>query len=533
MKRGATSKRSVRRTPRERSRARSANAAQRLREGAKNLEAATRSGTWTYDIESRRFEASAGYVALFAADIAPEKVTLEWVHSHLTSSQLRRLKAEMARGIESAKHFSFTIVYTAEDGSERYAENHAWPELGGKGVVKTLYGVARDVTEMVLLRRTLDALEQRHRLVFEQSIDVISHVDRHGRFVFVSPSSEELTGFPIAEATTKTVADMTHPDDFPMLLENSKSWQHDHTPRTLQYRTLTKSGKYVWIESTIRPVIDSTTGEVLGALSISRDIRERRRVEEELRLAHERSEIANRAKSRFLANMSHELRTPLNAIIGFSEILSREMFGPLGTPRYKEYSDLILESGRLLLDLINDLLDMSKIEAGRYVLAPDALDMEDLLGTTVRLVQRQAEAKDLKLKVEAGKLSSPLIADQRAVKQIVLNLLSNAIKFTPTGGEITLGASESEAYVTITVSDTGIGIPQSALGRLAKPFEQAHGDLNVSQKGTGLGLALVRSLARLHGGEIDIESREGEGTTVYVHLPHEPIKKPAKLAKTA
>jgi len=499
-----------------------------------HLERASRSGTWSFDVAGARFEVSPGYVALFASDVSPDRVTLDWLHAHLSSSQLRRLKREMAHGIERAKFFSFTVGYTAEDGSARYAENQVWPELDAKGAVSVLHGISHDVTETVRQRRALEHLEQRHRLVFEQSIDVISHVDREGRFVFVSPSGEQLTGFSIAEAMGKTIAEMTHPDDFPMLLEVSKTWKNDQTPRTFQYRTLTKSGKYIWIESTIRPLVDPATGEVLGALSVSRDIRERRRVEEELRHAHERSEIANRAKSRFLANMSHELRTPLNAIIGFSEILTREMFGPLGTPRYKEYSDLILESGRLLLDLINDLLDMSKIEAGRYVLSPDALDIADLLGAAMRMVQRQVEAKSLTLKIEVQPLSSPLIADQRAVKQIVLNLLSNAIKFTPVGGEIKLGASESEAYVTITVSDTGIGIPQSALGRLAKPFEQVNNDLNVSQQGTGLGLALVRSLARLHGGEIDIESREGEGTTVYVHLPHQPIKKPAaRLLKTA
>ncbi len=233
-----------------------------------------------------------------------------------------------------------------------------------------------------------------------------------------------------ADMTGRRFTDFIHPDDVGQFAQLLSQWRRAPGPRTLQHRMLTASGESFGVETVVSPLFDETR-RLTGAVSSSRDIRERRRAESELRLAHERTEVASRAKSRFLANMSHELRTPLNAIIGFSEILSREMFGPIGTPRYKEYSDLILESGRLLLDLINDLLDMAKIEAGRYVVSPDVLDLHELLAATLRLVQRQIESKGLEVAIDVPELTSPLVADQRAIKQIVLNLLSNAIKFTP------------------------------------------------------------------------------------------------------
>jgi PAS domain S-box-containing protein len=499
-----------------------------------HLERATRSGHFVYEPATGRLKVTQGLLALFAPEPPPDDVTLDWIYAHFSATQARRLRVALAHGQSSAKPFKVGTAFALTDGTQRCVELDLAPELDRNGQVTALHGVARDTSDLIQLQQDRKRIEERHRLVFDQSADVISHVDREGRFVFVSPAGEQLTGFKPSEMVGRTVTDFTHPEDFPLLAENTRRWKTDRTPRTLQYRTLTKSGSYLWIESTIRPLVDPLTDRVLGALSISRDIRARRRTEEELRLAQARSETSNRAKSRFLANMSHELRTPLNAIIGFSEILSSEMFGPIGSERYKEYASLILVSGRHLLDLINDLLDMSKIEAGRHVLSPDMLDIEELLGSAMRLVHRQVEAKGLSIKIVAATLSSPLIADQRAIKQIVLNLLSNAIKFTPAGGEIRLSASESEAYVTIAVSDTGIGIPQSALGRLARPFEQVHDNLHITQGGTGLGLALVRSLARLHGGEIEIESCEGEGTTVHVHVPHQPIKRPAaRLPKSA
>lgn len=232
-----------------------------------------------------------------------------------------------------------------------------------------------------------------------------------------------------------------------------------------------------------------------------------------------RAEDANSAKSAFLANMSHELRTPLNAVIGFSEIMSQSLFGPLGDPRYQQYSKDILASGQLLLDLINDILDMAKIEAGKFNLSPRALDPLDAIEQAVRLVRRRAEEKGLQLLVDAPELPE-IEADHRAVKQMLLNLLSNAVKFTATGG-IMVEARASEAMLTLRVIDTGRGIPKDHLPRLARPFEQVDSEHSRDHPGTGLGLALTKSLAEMHGGRLEIESQEGKGTVVTITLPRQ------------
>jgi two-component system cell cycle sensor histidine kinase PleC len=230
-----------------------------------------------------------------------------------------------------------------------------------------------------------------------------------------------------------------------------------------------------------------------------------------------RAEDASRAKSAFLANMSHELRTPLNAVIGFSEIMAQQLFGPLGDPRYQAYSRDILASGNLLLDLINDILDMAKIEAGKLNLSPRPLDPLDAIEQAVRLVKRRAEDKGLQLIVDAPELPE-IEADHRAVKQMLLNLLSNAVKFTDKGG-IMVEARSSDTHLTLRVIDTGRGIDKDHIPRLARPFEQVDTELARENPGTGLGLALTKSLVEMHGGRFEIESQLGKGTVVTIRLP--------------
>jgi two-component system cell cycle sensor histidine kinase PleC len=238
------------------------------------------------------------------------------------------------------------------------------------------------------------------------------------------------------------------------------------------------------------------------------------------REAHEerqKAEEASRAKSTFLANMSHELRTPLNAVIGFSEIMARELFGPLGNDQYKQYSQDIFDSGNHLLELINDILDMAKIEAGKLTLSPRPLDPTVAIEQAVRLTKRKAEEKGLSIVVDAEELPE-IEADHRAVKQILLNLLSNAVKFTDQGA-IMVHARGGPDTLTLRVIDTGCGIPPEHLPRLARPFEQVEQELTRNNAGTGLGLALTKSLAEMHGGKLSIQSEVGRGTIVSVILP--------------
>ncbi|MCK0196323.1 ATP-binding protein [Ancylobacter sp. 6x-1] len=231
-----------------------------------------------------------------------------------------------------------------------------------------------------------------------------------------------------------------------------------------------------------------------------------------------RAEQANRAKSEFLANMSHELRTPLNAIIGFSELMESGLFGPLGSEKYNEYCRDIRDSGRYLLDVINDILDMSRIEAGRVRLALQPVRLDEVVQDALRVMSVRADEKHLTMAAEID-TDVTIEADKRALKQITLNLLSNAIKFTPEHGRVTVRTRLSAQSALLVIEDTGIGIPRAALATIGKPFEQVESQFTKTHKGSGLGLAIARSLVELHGGTMRIRSSEGTGTTVVIRMP--------------
>jgi two-component system cell cycle sensor histidine kinase PleC len=232
------------------------------------------------------------------------------------------------------------------------------------------------------------------------------------------------------------------------------------------------------------------------------------------------AETANASKTAFLANMRHELRTPLNAILGFSEIIAQECFGPVGSSRYKEYASDIHSSGAHLLSLINDLLDVAKIEAGKMEIHPNPLDARHTFNVALKLVGIKARDKRQTLTVEVDETAPPLHADERALKQILINLVSNAVKFTPECGRISVHAGQARGGgFQITVKDNGPGIPRDKLDKIFQPFSQVDNRYDRQAGGTGLGLALVRGLVDLHGGRAWLESEPGRGCTVYVVLP--------------
>jgi len=274
--------------------------------------------------------------------------------------------------------------------------------------------------------------------------------------------------------------------------------------------------------------VEQRTAELLAAnesnAALEREIRERKRVEAELRTAKDQAEVASRAKSEFLAMVSHELRTPLNAVIGFSEMLIFEMFGPIGDKRYKGYAEDIRSSGLHLLGLINNILDLSKVEANKFQLNEQRVVLSDLVADAMHLVESKALAVGIGLKIEIDEALPALYADERALKQIVLNLLSNSIKFTKRKGRITVSAKyHRNGGLVLSVSDTGIGIAEADLAAVMKPFMQVDSSLARKYEGTGLGLPLTRSLVELHGGKLDIESILDEGTTVRVTFPAERV----------
>ena len=258
--------------------------------------------------------------------------------------------------------------------------------------------------------------------------------------------------------------------------------------------------------------------EKAALVGIRTDITSLKMNEEALREASRRAGAANLAKSQFLANMSHELRSPLNVIIGFAEMIKSQMFGPLGSPKYEEYIRDIRESGRHLLALINDILDLSKIEADKYVLYPEPLCVPTLVRTCLRSFRLRAEEAGVRLEYSGGDIPR-IMADERAIKQVLINLLSNAIKFTPSGGTITLQTGVEDQVVGVSVTDTGHGIPAADLPRIGQPFERSVKPDGIQNEGTGLGLALSRRLVELHSGSVEIRSQEGAGTQVTVRLP--------------
>lgn len=241
---------------------------------------------------------------------------------------------------------------------------------------------------------------------------------------------------------------------------------------------------------------------------------------DDIQLAVERDAALSetRAKSEYLASVSHEIRTPLNAIIGFSDVMKSRLFGPMPA-RYAEYAELIHESGRHLLELIGDVLDISKIEADRYELSRENFDARDVVDICAKLLRQRAEDARINLDVDLPAEALPVHADRKALRQILLNLLSNAVKFTPEGGAVIAMARQEGDNLIIAVGDSGVGISKDDIARLGRPYTQGSSAGTTDERGTGLGLSLVRSLAELHGGEMTIESRLGEGTTVTIRLP--------------
>jgi cell cycle sensor histidine kinase DivJ len=359
-----------------------------------------------------------------------------------------------------------------------------------------------------------------YRFLADNAMDMITRHSSDGRIRFASPATSTLLGRLPEELTGAVMQSLVHPEDLgavqAALMESS---YHGHSG-SAEVRLRHRDGHFVWAEIRCRPA-QVGLGEPADIVAVTRDISERKNHEYALVEARDAALSASRAKTRFLANMSHELRTPLNAIIGFSELMTREMFGPL-SPRYQEYSRLVHESGAHLLDLINSVLDMSKIEAGKFELHDELFDLEETAESAVRFLNIPAERANVAIKLQVAPNARLVFADRRAVKQILVNLLSNGVKYTPPGGEVQAIARIPDAGlgIEIIVSDNGMGISKQDLERLGKPFEQVENAETRAREGTGLGLALVKSLAQMHGGNALVESVLGEGTVVTVRLPH-------------
>ena len=384
------------------------------------------------------------------------------------------------------------------------------------------------------LRRTEQAARQGEadlRFLTDQVTDMLMRHGPNGEPTYVSPACQNVLGCARQDLFGRSFMGLIHSEDQEGVEKAFERAGLFGGEASLEYRMQHSEGHYIWVETRLKPVITLTIAAVAKTpkglpmpacfelVSVTRDITTRKI--QELELVHdlEVAELANQSKSQFLANMSHELRTPLNAVIGFSEMIKEETFGPIGVPKYLEYAGLITSSGHHLLGLINDILDMSKIESGKYSLCLEQIDAAQVVGGSLSLVRVASDKAGVNI-VSAIENDIPqFCADKRALKQILLNLLSNAVKFTPKGGAITVGASCDTDMFYLQVLDTGIGISEADLARLGQPYEQVIDQYTKNKAGTGLGLSLVSALAELHGGNVTIESIVGAGTCVTVSMP--------------
>ncbi len=385
------------------------------------------------------------------------------------------------------------------------------------------------------LARTSVALlyveEDRYRLLARNMSDVISRHHRNGAVQFISPAAETMLGAPVSRLLGHGLFDRVHVVDRPAYLTALSDTARGGEARSVEFRLKRDAPRgsergslvdFIWIEMRCRPLeqaSDTTATLDAEVVAVMRDVTDRKIQEQALDLARTAAEQADASKTRFLATMSHELRTPLNAIIGFSEMIVQEDVLMVTAARRREYAQLINDSGQHLLSVVNGILDMSKMESGNFEISPEPFAPRAALLNCCNLLALKARDNAIDLVSRAPEDLPDMTGDPRAFKQIVLNLVSNAIKFTERGGRVTVSASVEGSRLMLRVTDNGVGIAADDLKRIGDPFFQAGKTYQRRHEGTGLGLSIVKSLVELHAGEIIVQSKIDEGTTVSVALP--------------
>jgi cell cycle sensor histidine kinase DivJ len=375
--------------------------------------------------------------------------------------------------------------------------------------------------------RLLSAEEDRYRLLARNITDVITRHRRNGTVRFASPAAEPLFGAAARTLLGHGLFDRVHVADRPAYLSALAQAATRGEGSSVEFRIRRdglegESGKvtrFIWVEMRCRPLDRAEDEDQHEVVAVIRDVTDRKFQEQTIEAAREEAERANAAKSRFLATMSHELRTPLNAIIGFSEMLANEETMGLDKARREDYAKLIGESGHHLLSVVNGILDMSRIETGNFEITPEPFAPAPVIGTCCDLMALRARDAGVDLACRLPADLPDIVADKRAIKQILINLLSNAIKFTDRGGTVSVTGAVEGAQMVFTVEDTGVGIGEEDLRHVGDPFFQVRGAYDRPHDGTGLGVSIVKGLIALHGGELQVASRVGSGTRFSVRLP--------------
>ncbi len=377
--------------------------------------------------------------------------------------------------------------------------------------------------------------EARYHLLTQNMTDVITRHGRNGAVTFVSPAAERLVGVPAAQLLGHGLFERVHVADRPAFLTAILDAAMRGRSVSVEYRlrrgSLASEGNgsteptFFWVEMCCRAVeqgsSESSDGSSCEVVAVIRDISRHKADALELEAARAETERANQANSRFLATVSHELRTPLNAIIGFSEMLTHERKMDLDAERRQDYARLIHDSGQHLLAVVNGILDVSRIESGHVDIMPESFAIGPLVESCCEMMMLRSEQAGVRFKVELAPDLPEVIADKRALRQILINLISNAIKFTDRGGSVEVLVHAEGGELLLIVTDTGIGIAENDLSQLGDPFFQACSSYDRPYEGTGLGLSVVKGLVELHGGQLEIKSRLGVGTRVVVRLPRD------------
>ncbi len=447
---------------------------------------------------------------------ALQRPILEWIHPNDRKRVATFMQARMV-GRGAPRDYEFRLLNSR--GGELWISCRAmaihW--MDGPAVLASCH----DITPHKRVERAQERSETLFKRVFQATPDMVSlsYLDT-GIFLDVNDNLARAIGMSRKDILGQSIFDLEIWDEPTMAMRIRAMIRRNGSIHQMKARIRRADGSTFPISFSAESLV--VDGEDV-LLLIGRDITADIEREEELCRSRDAAELANRAKSEFLANMSHELRTPLNAILGFSEVICGEVLGPLGDPRYREYARDIHRSGTHLLEIINDILDLSKVEAGRLEIHPRPVDVAELVASTVRLVHERAQMADLDLTVEVTPPDLAFHADTRLCKQILLNLLTNAIKFTPAGGQVGLRAERLAAGgCRFTIADTGIGMTEDEVVRALTPFGQVDSALTRRHEGTGLGLPLVAAFVAAHGGEFRIDSEKGKGTTITVELPDSP-----------
>ncbi|MEQ9329794.1 ATP-binding protein [Thalassobaculum sp.] len=456
--------------------------------------------------------------------LGPERFTTDWnaaLAEFVTESEQRYLEASLRASADRLDDWDEELPIRHPTGGTRWLRTRASPRRLEDGTV-LWSGMLTDATETVESNAALAASERRFRDIIDIASDWVWETGPDGRFTFVSDRFFEITGIATDEFVGRNRHELRFYDlndpGFRAIEEDMRERRPIHA-RRMRF-TLAGGERHVAIRG--RPMFDED-GDFLGYRGTGTDVTREHEYVQRLHEAMVEAQAANRAKSRFLANMSHDLRTPLNAIMGFSEIMQAEVFGPVGHPRYAEYVRDVRTSAAHLLELIDDLLDLARIESGRIEMIEERLVIADLVDEAMMLVAPRCEARGVTL-AKTCAVETPVVkSDRRAVKQILVNLLTNAAKFTDRGGmiEVIVEADRGDG-VWVTIRDDGCGIPSAMIEEVTKPFVQAANPSNPTTRprdGVGLGLAIVRSLAEAIGAEFRIESRIGEGTKAAFRLP--------------